>query len=209
MLRNCGYIQRASQLENGQYRIREPFTDQEQLGQKILMMTFTTNVTTDAISERLVRFQELHLQIQRLLVGQSVYTVDKLAVQHAFSNNTGKPKGHWITLEEILSLDDANKLSSDGRQHFRQFCQKWISAGWSLDKLVIGGNMLRELRRDPAHQLSQLDSTSADDLLSFVPACCQSMGRLWDYPSAVSDIQGLISTLRDDFTSSTAVLYVP
>ena len=56
-------------------------------------MTFTSCLSITSIRERLLKHQELQLQQQRLLVGQSVYTVDKLAVRAVYPNNVGKPRG--------------------------------------------------------------------------------------------------------------------
>ncbi len=69
-------------------------------------------------------------------------------------------------------------------------------------------NWLRDIQRDPAHQLSHVDHTSAADLLSYVPACCQAMGRQWNQPGIVPGIRKLITTLRDTFTNAEAVLNV-
>ncbi len=198
----------AAWLDNDQPVIQTSSTPQERLGQKELSMTFRSCLSASMIREHQLKHSELQLQQQRLLVGQAAYTVDELAVKAVFPNGIGKPKGHWVTLPEILSLDATGVLSVDSSQRLRSFCQKWVDAGWSLDQLGIVANWLRQIRRDPAHQLSRLAHTSAADLLSCVPACCQAMGRKWNQPEHVPEIRKLITTLRDEFTNAEAVLHV-
>ena len=107
-----------------------------------------------------------------------------------------------------MALDAKGELSADSTQRLEQFCQMWRDAGWSLDRLDTVANWLRDIRRGAAHQLNQVDHTSADDLLSDVPACCQDMGPQWNQPGQVAGIQKIITTLRDSFTTAEAVLRV-
>ncbi len=94
-------FQSATWLDNDQPITRTSFTSQEKLGHKEIIMTFKSCLSCSTIREHQIKYLELQLQQQRLLVGQSVYTVDMLAVDAVFPNNIGKPRGHWVTLHEV------------------------------------------------------------------------------------------------------------
>jgi len=193
----------------------------EQLRQKDVTTTFRTprgmmqhsGTQAQAAINRYQQLDSTHqrllIQHKKVLVGQSAYVLDQTAVACVYQTGGRKPKGHWITFNELVEKHDQGLLSVGQSQRLQHYCQTWSDAGLSLEDLKTISANLKEMRFAPGHPTESVDGTtaSADDLLWYVPACCHAMGRRFrSTPGIAADICRFIKALRDNFTSSGAVL---
>ncbi len=222
-------FQQASWTQNGINFVKTNLGHNELVGPKNITMEFNvisansmmqTLLNERGLHQELIaknaqlqaRYEKLILREKQTLVGQIVYTFDKIAIQHVFRGDLDRPESRF-TFTDIKNAAELppghpHALSDICQHRWKQLLCMWERIGWSLPQIAFVTHSLRQIRGGPAHLEQMAATMQAQKLISIVPAACDAMGPRFRTPGSniVSTICRFILDMQTNCCTQQSVL---